>query len=43
VASLEEEMRAALYYIRNWTVWLDLQILLQTLLIVLRRRWGTLD
>lgn len=43
VAGLEEEMRAVLYYIRNWTIWLDLQILVQTLLVVLRRRWGRLD
>jgi lipopolysaccharide/colanic/teichoic acid biosynthesis glycosyltransferase len=43
VASLEEEMRAALYYIRNWTIWLDFQILVQTALVVLRRRWGRLD
>ena len=43
VAALEEEMRAALYYIRNWTIWLDLQVLAQTLLVTLRRRWGLLD
>jgi lipopolysaccharide/colanic/teichoic acid biosynthesis glycosyltransferase len=43
VAGLEEEMRAATYYIRNWTIWLDLQMLIQTLLVVLRRRWGTLE
>jgi lipopolysaccharide/colanic/teichoic acid biosynthesis glycosyltransferase len=43
VAGLEEEMRAALYYIRNWTIWLDIQILAQTALITLRRRWGRLD
>jgi lipopolysaccharide/colanic/teichoic acid biosynthesis glycosyltransferase len=36
-------MRAALYYIRNWTIWLDLQVLAQTLLVTLRRRWGLLD
>ncbi len=42
IASLEEEMRAVLYYIRNWTVWLDLQILVQTVLVVLRRRWARL-
>ena len=42
VASLEEEMRAAVYYIRNWTIWLDLQILAQTVLVILRSRWGTL-
>jgi hypothetical protein len=43
VAGLEEEMRAALYYIRNWTIWLDLQVLAQTVLVTLRRRWGTLE
>jgi lipopolysaccharide/colanic/teichoic acid biosynthesis glycosyltransferase len=43
IAGLEEEMRAVLYYIRNWTIWLDLQILLQTLLVTLRRRWGKLE
>ena len=25
--TLETEMQLALYYIRNWTVWMDLQIL----------------
>ena len=43
VASLEEEMRAALYYIRNWTIWLDLQVLAQTVLVTLRQRWGKLE
>ncbi|MCC7358283.1 MAG: sugar transferase [Anaerolineales bacterium] len=43
VAALEEEMRAALYYIRNWTIWLDMQVLAQTVLVTLRRRWGRLD
>ncbi|MCC6188279.1 MAG: sugar transferase [Anaerolineales bacterium] len=43
VAALEEEMRAVLYYIRNWTVWLDLQILAQAVLVTLRGRWGKLD
>jgi len=28
--SLEDEIRLDLYYIRRWTIWLDLQILLQT-------------
>jgi lipopolysaccharide/colanic/teichoic acid biosynthesis glycosyltransferase len=27
---LEEEMRLAVYYVRNWTIWLDLQILFQS-------------
>ncbi len=43
VAGLEEEMRAVLYYIRNWTIWLDLQIVAQTVLVTLRRRWGRLE
>lgn len=32
VDSLEAEIRLDLYYVRNWTIWLDLQILLQTVL-----------
>jgi lipopolysaccharide/colanic/teichoic acid biosynthesis glycosyltransferase len=43
VAALEEEMRGVLYYIRNWTIWLDVQILAQTVLVTLRRRWGKLE
>lgn len=43
VAGREEEMRAALYYIRNWTIWLDVQVLVQTALVTLRRRWGRLE
>lgn len=42
VASLEEEMRATIFYIRNWTIWLDLQMLAQTGLVILRRRWERL-
>jgi lipopolysaccharide/colanic/teichoic acid biosynthesis glycosyltransferase len=42
VSSLEEEMRAAIFYVRNWTIWLDLQISIQTLLVILRRRWERL-
>ncbi len=30
--SLDAEIRLDLYYIRSWTIWLDLQIILQTLL-----------
>lgn len=30
VDSLEAEIRLDLYYIRNWTIWLDLQIIVQT-------------
>ncbi len=32
VDSLEAEIRLDLYYIRNWTIWLDLQMLVQTVL-----------
>lgn len=32
VDSLEAEIRLDLYYIRNWTIWLDLQVILQTVL-----------
>ena len=42
VSSLEEEMRAAIFYVRNWTIWLDLQISIQTLLVIMRRRWERL-
>ncbi len=36
VDSVEVEIRWDIYYIRNWTIWLDLQILFQTLLRILR-------
>ena len=36
--TLEDEMRLNLFYIRNWTIWLDLQILYQTLKLALSRR-----
>lgn len=42
IAGLDEEMRAALYYIRNWTIWLDLQILVQTFIVILRQRFARL-
>ena len=32
VDSFEAEIRLDLYYIRNWTIWLDIQIILQTVL-----------
>jgi lipopolysaccharide/colanic/teichoic acid biosynthesis glycosyltransferase len=32
VDSFDAEIRLDLYYIRNWTIWLDLQIILQTIL-----------
>jgi len=34
--SLQEEMRLNMSYIRNWTIWLDLQILFQSALRILR-------
>lgn len=33
--SVEDELKLDLYYVRNWSVWMDLQILLKTL----RRLW----
>ncbi|MCO5244878.1 MAG: sugar transferase, partial [Anaerolineae bacterium] len=35
--NLDEEMRLTMYYIRNWTIWLDLQILGQTAQRIFRR------
>jgi lipopolysaccharide/colanic/teichoic acid biosynthesis glycosyltransferase len=34
----EERVRLDMLYVRNWTIWMDLQILLQTIPAVLRRR-----
>ena len=39
--SLEDEKRLTLYYIRNWTIWLDLQILYQTMKMAITRRSRT--
>ena len=36
--SYEERIKLSMYYIRNYTIWLDLQILLQTVPAVLNRR-----
>lgn len=36
--SYEERVRLDMYYVRNWTIWLDLQILLQTPWAVIRGR-----
>ena len=30
VPTLDDEIRLTIYYIRNWTIWFDLQILFQT-------------
>lgn len=32
----DEEMRLTNYYIRNWTIWVDLQIMLQTVVRIMR-------
>ena len=34
----EERVRLDMHYIRNWTIWLDIQLLFQTIPAVLRRR-----
>jgi len=36
--SYEERVRLDMYYIRNWSIWLDLQLLLQTIPAVLKGR-----
>jgi len=36
--SYEERVRLDMYYIRNWSIWLDLQILFQTVPAVIKRR-----
>jgi exopolysaccharide biosynthesis polyprenyl glycosylphosphotransferase len=36
--SYEERVRLDMYYIRNWTIWLDLQLLFQTIPVVLKGR-----
>ncbi len=36
-ASLDDEIRLLLYYVRNWTIWFDLQVLFQTARGLLRR------
>ena len=36
--SYEERVRLDMYYIRNWSIWLDLQILFQTIPAVLKGR-----
>jgi lipopolysaccharide/colanic/teichoic acid biosynthesis glycosyltransferase len=34
----EERVRLDMHYIRNWSIWLDLQLLMQTIPAVIRRR-----
>lgn len=34
--SLEERVRLELYYVQNWSLWLDIKILLKTVLVVLK-------
>ncbi|MFC2030403.1 sugar transferase [Chloroflexota bacterium] len=41
VQTLEEERRLTLYYVRNWTIWLDLQVLFQAARQLLRRGAAT--
>jgi exopolysaccharide biosynthesis polyprenyl glycosylphosphotransferase len=36
--SYDERVRLDMYYIRNWTIWLDLQLLFQTIPVVLKSR-----
>jgi len=36
--SYSERVRLDMYYIRNWSIWFDLQLLIQTLPAVLKRR-----
>lgn len=38
--TLDDEIRLTMYYIRNWTIWLDLQVVFQTALRMLWRRRG---
>ena len=36
--SYEERVRLDMYYVRNWSLWLDLQLLFQTIPAVLRAK-----
>ena len=36
--SYEERVRLDMYYVRNWSIWLDLQLLFQTIPAVLRAK-----
>jgi lipopolysaccharide/colanic/teichoic acid biosynthesis glycosyltransferase len=37
ISTLEDEMRLNMYYVRNWTIWMDLQTLFQTVKRILLR------
>jgi len=36
--SYEDRVRLDMYYIRNWTIWVDIQLILQTIPAVLKSR-----
>jgi lipopolysaccharide/colanic/teichoic acid biosynthesis glycosyltransferase len=36
--SYDERVRLDMYYIRNWSIWFDIQLLIQTIPAVLKRR-----
>jgi len=38
---LEDEIHLTIYYIRNWTIWLDFQVIFQTVKRILWRRRGS--
>jgi lipopolysaccharide/colanic/teichoic acid biosynthesis glycosyltransferase len=38
--TLDDEIRLIMYYIRNWTIWLDLQVIFQTVVRMFWRRRG---
>jgi lipopolysaccharide/colanic/teichoic acid biosynthesis glycosyltransferase len=40
VRTLDDEIRLTMYYIRNWTIWLDLQLLVRTAVRSLQRNRG---
>jgi lipopolysaccharide/colanic/teichoic acid biosynthesis glycosyltransferase len=35
--TFDEMVRLDLFYIRNWSLWLDIKLLLKTVVVVLRR------
>jgi lipopolysaccharide/colanic/teichoic acid biosynthesis glycosyltransferase len=36
--SYEERVQLDMYYVRNWTIWMDIQLLIQTIPAVLKSR-----